>query len=199
MAVPAVLVAACSLASSSLAPENQWPLPCQLALEEGVDEIARCASRDPSGEITVDPAVVAARVAAGTIYNPPPGTVYQVDVESTRLFVLDSGKTAPRLRGYDTAFFDEGLVRTERSGKVGFLDENLVEVISPAWDYAFPFKSGLAVVCNGCKTKVIVETTVKVGGLWGYIDTQGQVVVPLIHSKGELPPREQVRRDRSGL
>lgn len=178
-------IAILATAACSLAPEPPWPLPCRFRLEESIDEIARCASRGPGGEITISPAVVTERAA--------PGTVSEVHVGTTCLFVISSGKTAPALvfaGGAD--YFVEGLARTKRSGKTGFVNRNLVEVIPPAWDFAFPFKSGLAVVCNGCRTRLHGEHIEKVGGRWGYIDSKGRVVVPLVHSKEGLPPREQV-------
>ena len=73
-----------------------------------------------------------------------------------------------------------------------FVDKELAEVIPPSWDFAFPFESGLAVVCNGCTPRPVGEHSEMVGGKWGYIDSQGEVVVPIIHSRDELPSRQQL-------
>lgn len=176
---------ACGRAPSALQ-EDSWPLACAfIPVQESTDEVARCARRDPSGEI-----VVRREVAAE---HSPSGVVASAVVDDLLLFVISSGKTAPALwfdNGAD--YFVEGLARTVKSGKVGFVDEELAVVIPPQWDFAFPFESGLAAVCNGCKTEPVGEHREMAGGDWGYIDSRGRVVVPLLHSKDELPTREQL-------
>lgn len=84
--------------------------------------------------------------------------------------------------------FGEGLARGKAGGKLGFIDRSLDFAIPAAWDFAFPFEGGHAVVCNGCS---VVQTpdgehgSVE-GGLWGVIDRTGRIVIPVEHSKDEL-------------
>lgn len=186
MLAPAVVfLCACgSLASTE--ERDSWPLACAfIPVEESTDQVAQCARRDPGGDTVVRPDVAAEHA--------PPGVVSAVVVDGTLLYVISSGKTAPAL-WFDngTDYFVEGLARTVRNGKVGFVDEELAEVVPPSWDFAFPFESGLAVVCSGCTSRPVGEHSEMVGGEWGYIDSKGRVVVPLIHSRDELPSREHL-------
>ena len=105
-------------------------------------------------------------------------------------YVSPDGRTAPVVtsdNGPD--YFSEGLARTRRSGKVGFIDRSLSEVIPPKWDFAFPFEGGVAVVCQGCRSHPIAggEHSEMRGGSWGYIDRVGEVVVPLRFERDQLP------------
>lgn len=118
------------------------------------------------------------------------GGIRAVLVEGELLFALDSGRTAPALI-YDNGpdYFVEGLARTIRDGKVGFVDEQLELVVAREWDFAFPFEGGVSRVCTGCTTQRHEddEHSEVVGGRWGYIDRQGRVVVPVEHARDELP------------
>ncbi|HEV8147218.1 MAG TPA: WG repeat-containing protein [Bryobacteraceae bacterium] len=109
-------------------------------------------------------------------------------------FVNRRGKTAPALRFDNGAdYFVEGLARSVKAGKIGFVNPNLDEVIAPRWDFASPFQDGLAAVCNGCAPKSDRrEHTVITGGKWGYIDKLGKVVVPVVYDEANLPPRASV-------
>jgi hypothetical protein len=94
------------------------------------------------------------------------------------------GRMAPVLRfdnGPDPLV--EGLARTLRDGKIGFLNPSLETVIPPVWDFAFPFENGRAIVCRGCTLKADGEHTSVEGGQWGAIDRTGMVVVPLAQRK----------------
>jgi hypothetical protein len=106
------------------------------------------------------------------------------------LFWVDrSGRTARALpfdNGADP--FVEGLARTLRAGKVGFIDRRLVEVIPATWDFAFPFEKGVAIVCRGCAPVADGEHSPVAGGAWGYINRRGQVVVGVEHAREALPP-----------
>jgi WG containing repeat len=110
-------------------------------------------------------------------------------------YVTPSGRTAPVLtvdNGADT--FSDGLTRTTRAGKVGFLDHNLSEVIPPAWDFAFPFENGFAVVCQGCQSHAVdAEHSELRGGSWGYINRVGKVIVPIEYTREDLPPSPALR------
>jgi hypothetical protein len=106
-------------------------------------------------------------------------------------FVNRQGKTAPAFpfdNGPD--YFVEGLARTVKNGKVGFVNAKLDRVIAPAWDFATPFDHGVAAVCTGCTPKSDGEHTIMTGGKWGYIDAHGSVVVPVTYDSRDLPSPE---------
>ncbi|MBI4698849.1 MAG: WG repeat-containing protein, partial [Nitrospirae bacterium] len=103
-------------------------------------------------------------------------------------YVNREGKTA-RVHYFDNGadHFVEGLARTVKDGKLGFINEKLNIVISPQYDFAFPFSNSAALVCNGCKFVAEGEHTSVVGGKWGYINKGGVVIVPIQHEKDKLP------------
>lgn len=104
-------------------------------------------------------------------------------------YVTADGDTANVLtfdNGPDS--FSDGLVRTWRGGKVVFLDRALTPAIATAYDFAWPFESGRAVVCIGCTIGTPDDdghSPVR-GGLWGRIDTTGKEVVPIRYTRDEL-------------
>lgn len=111
-------------------------------------------------------------------------------VASGWYYVTPAGRTAPVLTFDNGAdYFVEGLARTRRAGRVGFIDHSLSEVIAPQWDFAFPFRDGVSVVCQGCRAHPTGdgEHSELRGGLWGYIDHQGAIVVPVRFERDALP------------
>lgn len=91
---------------------------------------------------------------------------------------------------YDSApdAFVEGRARTQLDAKIGYIDRKLRLVISPRYDWGFPFEHGRAVVCRGCAQKPIGEHWVVEGGMWGIVDRDGREIVPLRYrSREELP------------
>ena len=86
-------------------------------------------------------------------------------------------------------YFVEGLARYISHGKIGFINPKLHIVISAKYDHATSFKNGLAFVSNGChkeRDKDDPEHSHIVGGLWGAIDKNGTVVVPVEHTREEV-------------
>lgn len=100
-------------------------------------------------------------------------------------------------------YYEDGLSRFLRNGKVGFHDEKGKIIVKPEYDFAAPFKNGHSLVCNGCwayypkspkfqplssggsyvvKQEEYMTVT---GGKWGVIDTKGEVVVPLEYDDSE--------------
>lgn len=73
-------------------------------------------------------------------------------------------------------YFEEGLARTIKRKKFGFINKKLDVVIAPQYDFAFPFQNAKAVVCHGCEQvkEKNGEHTKVVGGKWGAIDTKGE-------------------------
>lgn len=99
-------------------------------------------------------------------------------------YFLKSGKSRKTIV-YDNGpdYFQDGLARTRWEGKIGFFNNKLDIVISPGYDFAFPFDGGFSLVCNGCIKKSDGEHSTIVGGNWGVIDKQGTVVVPIQFTK----------------
>jgi hypothetical protein len=91
--------------------------------------------------------------------------------------------------------FSGGLVRTVSDEKYGFANRRGQIVITPAYDWASPFKHGYAAVCNGCREMCALpggpveiasveggcDHTTIVGGEWLRIDKRGRVVEKLRH------------------
>ena len=109
-------------------------------------------------------------------------------------FVTRHGKTTPALN-FDNGpdYVVEGLARTVKNGKVGFINTELDPVVPPIWDFAFPFEHGVAVVCTRCVSTPAFagdEHPTMTGGKWGYIDKRGKVVIPVVYDSRSLPPVE---------
>ena len=100
--------------------------------------------------------------------------------EGLIFYVSRTGKIT-RTHYFDNGadYFVEGVARTISSKKFGYIDRQLNVVIKPEYDFAFPFKNGVAIVCNGCRPEPDGEHKRVVGGKWGAINKSGQVVVPL--------------------
>ncbi|MDB4990382.1 MAG: hypothetical protein JWN04_5560 [Myxococcaceae bacterium] len=81
-------------------------------------------------------------------------------VVAGKLYYMNAaGRAAPVLLfGNGPDYFVEGLARTVRNSKVGFIDTALIERIAPRWDFAFPFEQGVAIVCQGCRAQPMVST-----------------------------------------
>jgi len=86
-----------------------------------------------------------------------------------RPFVFDNGPDP----------FKDGLARFLIAGKIGYFDTRGRVVIAPMFDFGHPFSEGLAVVCSGCEKVHEGEHWSMQGGKWGYIDKQGNPVIPL--------------------
>ena len=88
-------------------------------------------------------------------------------------------------------YFKEGLARTVKNNKFGFINKKLTLVIKPQYDFAFPFANGVAKVCIGCVLKPYGEHKTVEGGQWGQIDKQGNVVTNIKYTKKELESLEK--------
>lgn len=75
----------------------------------------------------------------------------------------------------------------DENGKVGFADKEGKVVISPKYDYATPFNMGFSSYCNGCyfDRKKDEEHPPIVGGTWGYIDVNGNEIIPIKRSNNQ--------------
>ncbi len=161
---------------------GEW-LPCTfLPVEvEARDTLPHCARRSEAGALVVEPGALDVLAARGV--DPAPvilgGALHYLNTAGVAVPVL------PFDNGAD--YFSEGLARTPQGGKLGFIDESLRVVIPPSWDFAFPFENGTAVVCEGCALQPVGDGHEEVvGGSWGIIDTRGEVVVPVVHTREAL-------------
>jgi hypothetical protein len=77
---------------------------------------------------------------------------------------------------YDTwaEDFSDGLVRSPRGGKIGFVDRSLRLVIPARYDGALPFDGGVAEACIGCRLVQHGEHWMYEGGAWFCIDPRGR-------------------------
>ncbi|MBO0860645.1 MAG: WG repeat-containing protein [Chloracidobacterium sp.] len=147
-------------------------------------------------KLTSDGAIVVSRQSLADISFGPEGLGSIIVDNRDLYFVTRQGKTAPALifdNGPD--YVVEGLARTVKNGKIGFINAELHQVVAPIWDFAFPFEHGVAVVCMGCASKPAPpnddhEHQTMTGGKWGYIDKHGRIVVPVVYDPRSLPPVE---------
>ena len=105
-------------------------------------------------------------------------------------YISKTGKSI-KMYFYDMGadYFQEELARYISNGKIGFINPKLNIVISAKYDYASSFKNGLALVSNGCHTeqdKYDSEHSHIVGGLWGAINKEGKIIVPIEHTQKEV-------------
>jgi hypothetical protein len=111
----------------------------------------------------------------------------EVFVNDKVFYVSKSGK-AVHIYLFDNGadYFSEGLARTISGGKFGFVDNRLNLIIKPKYDFAFPFKKGVAVVCNECRPVSEGEHRLMAEGRWGVINKSGRIVIPMEYSREEL-------------
>lgn len=95
-------------------------------------------------------------------------------------YIDAAGKLVLRPYIFDNGpdYFREDLARFTEAGKYGFFDRRGRVAIPPRFDFAAPFSSGLAAVCEGCKEVARGEHRVVQGGAWGFIDRSGALVIP---------------------
>lgn len=99
-----------------------------------------------------------------------------LDSSGCRLFEIfpyDNGPDYP----------SEGCFRIVEENKIGFADLNGKVIINPNYDAALPFNEGLAAVCIGCEEKSEGEHKTWMGGKWGFVDSKGNVAVPIVYEK----------------
>jgi hypothetical protein len=152
-------------------------------VQSSEDELPGCAYIDRNGRLVL----LTKTTAAVQRRNSDPVAAV---VGPTLYYLNSAGRSSPVL-WYDNGadYFSDGLARTTRGGKVGFIDRSLTEKIAPTWDFAFPFDGGLALVCQGCRSHPVGEHFEVRGGVWGYINREGAVVVPVQFEREHLPPR----------
>ncbi len=103
-------------------------------------------------------------------------------------YVKPDGRFLP-VMFYDNGadYFREGLTRSQKNGKIEFYNKDFELVLSPGYDWAWPFHEHRALVCKGC-VLIPVERGHKAleGGLWGYINKEGKEVVPVKYNASDV-------------
>lgn len=86
--------------------------------------------------------------------------------------------------------YQEGLSRSLLDGKIAYYNLDFELVLAPGYDWAWPFENGRALVCKDC-ARIPVEDghQALAGGVWGYINRQGEEVIPVQYKAGEVPGR----------
>ncbi len=110
------------------------------------------------------------------------------------LFYVSRNRTIVRTIMTDNSpdWFVEGYSRIFLNGKYGYMDKQLNVIIPPAYDYAYHFRNGFAVVCVHCTKEYWRTEWVEpkehryVGGQWGVINKEGEVVIPIVFKKDDL-------------
>ena len=172
--------------AQAVAPEKDldcWYVP--LATKEKptpeLEHFAACASVDRNGAIHV-------RQEHLRALDYDASGLGSIQIADQFFYVERSGRMAAVLT-YDNGAdsFAEGMARTRVDGKIGFFDTKLDVVIPARYDWAWPFRGGRAMVCDGCRPgdPENQEHTPMVGGKWGFIDPKGREVVPVRLSKEE--------------
>ena len=104
-------------------------------------------------------------------------------------YVKPDGRFLPVII-YDNGadYFQEGLTRSQKNGKIEFYNKDFELVLAPDYDWVWPFHEGQALVCNGCVPTPLGDGHIALeGGLWGYINTEGKEVVPVKYKASDLP------------
>ncbi|MET3537483.1 WG repeat-containing protein [Chryseobacterium limigenitum] len=94
-----------------------------------------------------------------------------------RPFLYDSGAD----------YFEEGVRRFVKNGKVGFAGRNGKTVIEAKYDFVSPFNYGYAAFCDGCDWgKTEEEHKAIVGGTWGVMNFKGEIIQPISKSENAV-------------
>lgn len=104
-------------------------------------------------------------------------------------YVKPDGRFLPVIF-YDNGadYFQEGLTRSLQNGKIQYYNKDFELVLSPGYDWAWPFHEGKALVCKGCVLTPVEDGHKALeGGLWGYINKKGEEVVPVKYKASDVP------------
>lgn len=76
-------------------------------------------------------------------------------------------------------YFQEGVRRFVKNGKVGFVDRDGKIIIPAQHDFVTPFNYGYAEFCDGCHwEKIDDEHRTVVGGVWKVMNFKGETIAP---------------------
>lgn len=84
-------------------------------------------------------------------------------------------------------YFEEGVRRFVKNGKVGFADRNGKTMIEPIHDFVSQFNFGYASFCDECDwEKTDDEHKAIVGGDWGMMNFKGEIIQPISKSENAV-------------
>jgi len=137
-------------------------------------ERANCLTITKPPAIAWD-ALISKYVALDAIYNKL-NLAYLYSSEG--IFYFQQNGKIMRTVMYDNGpdYFSDGLVRTIRDNKYGFMNEKLDIIVERKFDFAFPFKNGKAKVCMGCVKVYDGEHSTYEGGTFYFINKFGQKI-----------------------
>jgi len=103
-------------------------------------------------------------------------------------FYIDTeGNRTLRPLNFDNGpdYFSEGLARYHGGDKIGYMDYNLNIVIPATFDFAFPFKNSMAIVCLECSPQASPDDGHPEisGGKWGVIGKHGEILLPINNNR----------------
>jgi hypothetical protein len=138
----------------------------------------RWGYRNAQGKVAIEPRYVIAREFF------PEGIAAVAD-EKEWAYIDRKGNVVIKPFIFDNGpdYFSEGLARFTVNKKFGFFDTHGRVVIKPQFDFAMPFHDGLAAFCTRCSEKRDGEHSFMEGGRWGFINRNGEVVIPPIYEK----------------
>jgi len=147
---------------------------CALGLLAAFEKDGLWGYRDAGGKSVIPPRYQVAREFS------PEGIAAVVDDQGWA-YIGTAGQLVIRPLVFDNGpdYFQEGLARFTRAGKVGFFDRRGKVAIEPQYTWAMPFSEGRAAVCEGCTERQEGEHRSVQGGRWGFIDRRGRLVIPL--------------------
>ena len=174
------------------------------SLSSGAEQIHQCAytpvkspeNPDPEltpfadcGEISAEGTLALTKEHSNNINFGHDGLAC-IYINRGRTFYVHKNGRSAEAQYFDNGcdYFVEGLARGRVDNKIVFLNKKLEVVIRTRFDSASPFANGYAAVCNGGQEEKIGEHVVMRGGKCGYINRQGELVVPLRYSRETLPP-----------
>ena len=178
-AAPAMLSAALTCAPAHAAAPPAFALDCRYvsnAPRAELDAHPACAARQ-GDTFRIAPAhLKAMRYWRGLAEVAIDGQWHYVKRTGQLLAVLTSDNGADP--------FEEGLTRARVNGKIAFYDRALRQKLPPAYDWAWPFRDGRALVCTGCRPGPweTERHTPIIGGLWGCIDRNGKQTIAVTHT-----------------
>lgn len=130
--------------------------------------------KTPSGRIAINPKYEFV-LGTDTLYNIAFVTLnYRWVVINRR----DSIILIPYIFDNGPDYFEDGLFRFVENGKIGFANAIGQKIISAHLDFARPFSEGLSAFSVGGKSeKWDEEHSSWKGGLWGFINKKGKIVI----------------------
>jgi hypothetical protein len=168
-------IALAAVTSGGLTGHNHPALSCAYSSQFGGDTLthSRCAWKDRNGEVHI-------RSEHLVRLDYDSYGLASIAIDQAWYYVLRDGRVAP------TEMFDnwadpfvDGLARSPRNGKVGYIDRHLNLIIPANYDGAYVFDHGFAVVCQGCTLMRDGAGSWYAGGRWGCIDSLGREQSPL--------------------